>query len=715
VKRVFGIVCVVMTSPLPFALAQEIPATSPFEDELSRNLVTGYLQARDQRVVGGVWDYQALLRTRQRVGFFIPEQWFWRDREMFHKEVAAFVDFNPDKKWDPVIVGKTRGAPMIGDRIIDDPPVWKGRIGWDPERSKPPLFGLLSFSLYSLARDVPVEETFLSGDRFNAFDSTWVDPLSTKGLQHYSYRTGRVLEADGPDTNSLQAIEVMGRGAGTNALAGAIWFNVDTGNPVRAMYRPRGRWPLKAGLRGFAREIPGLPKNAEGEVDFLTVDYGYDTSGPPRVVRAELRGTMYWFFSQVILPVDSDWELDWTWSLDSPEADSALAVAGGGVRPSPDGTTDIPGTTFGATWLVGEPLHPGWGLDTPRDYLEPFLHELDQIAGAPPTQGFWETVTGAVAGVRFNQVQGVDFTVRYPIFLDARSRVNTSVVLATSGFQPTGEVEYIRARRPDYWSFAGYSRLQDAMWTEKVNTFFSSLDAILFGYDDGNYYLAQGGSVARGVQSRPLTAEAALFVEKQSDVDKTETYSLFGPPDPPPPPSLEADPGTIGGIRARLNLQYGDDPQRGVFVGRLTAEGAVGDFEYLSLGTMNDIVGPLLWRLSGGFRFFLAYVAGEEPPAQALWYLGGTKTVRGYAANSASGVSAYSVRAAVATNLPLARVVAFSDIGWASPPSELFHSEPLFSVGIGLSIFDGVARLDFAKGLTRNGAFRISISTSGLL
>ena len=73
------------------------------------------------------------------------------------------------------------------------------------------------------------------------------------------------------------------------------------------------------------------------------------------------------------------------------------------------------------------------------------------------------------------------------------------------------------------------------------------------------------------------------------------------------------------------------------------------------------------------------------------------------------------MRAAVASDLPLARIVAFSDVGWAAPPGELLHAEPLLSVGVGLSIFDGVVRLDFAKGLTRNGAFRISIATSGLL
>jgi len=60
------------------------------------------------------------------------------------------------------------------------------------------------------------------------------------------------------------------------------------------------------------------------------------------------------------------------------------------------------------------------------------------------------------------------------------------------------------------------------------------------------------------------------------------------------------------------------------------------------------------------------------------------------------------------------RVVLFSDIGWAGDTGDVAGVEPLIGVGPGLSLFDGVVRIDFAKGLTRNGTFRMSFATSGL-
>ena len=146
---------------------------------------------------------------------------------------------------------------------------------------------------------------------------------------------------------------------------------------------------------------------------------------------------------------------------------------------------------------------------------------------------------------------------------------------------------------------------------------------------------------------------------------------------------------------------------------RLWGQAAAGDFEFASLGTSIDLVTPLPWRLAGAARFTFGQAFGELP-AQALWYLGGTKTVRGYPANSASGEAAYVVNFEVVTDLPLIRLVLFSDVGSAAQTGHVLTAEPLVSVGSGLSLFDGIVRLDVARGLTRNGVWRIHFATSGL-
>ena len=147
------VVCALIAIAPHNTVAQNGRENDAFEDDASRDLVMTYLEARAARRAERK-SYQALFRTRQRVGFLIPNQWAWRDRTLFHKEVAVYLDFHPDDPRPAVLVGKTRGAPMIGDRLIDNP-AWFGKFGFDPESDSPSVFGLLSFSRASIGRAIP--------------------------------------------------------------------------------------------------------------------------------------------------------------------------------------------------------------------------------------------------------------------------------------------------------------------------------------------------------------------------------------------------------------------------------------------------------------------------------------------------------------------------------------------------------------------------------
>ena len=78
------------------------------------------------------------------------------------------------------------------------------------------------------------------------------------------------------------------------------------------------------------------------------------------------------------------------------------------------------------------------------------------------------------------------------------------------------------------------------------------------------------------------------------------------------------------------------------------------------------------------------------------------------------GNGAYVVNAEIGTDLPLVRLVGFVDVGAAGASGKLFDIDPLVSAGPGISLFDGIVRMDFAWGLTRNGVFRIHFMTSGI-
>jgi outer membrane translocation and assembly module TamA len=54
----------------------------------------------------------------------------------------------------------------------------------------------------------------------------------------------------------------------------------------------------------------------------------------------------------------------------------------------------------------------------------------------------------------------------------------------------------------------------------------------------------------------------------------------------------------------------------------------------------------------------------------------------------------------VALVLPVASVALFSDAGWVGPDLDDFdEADALLSVGVGVSVLDGLIRLDVARGL----------------
>jgi hemolysin activation/secretion protein len=173
------------------------------------------------------------------------------------------------------------------------------------------------------------------------------------------------------------------------------------------------------------------------------------------------------------------------------------------------------------------------------------------------------------------------------------------------------------------------------------------------------------------------------------------------------------DQGNYYGVRTRLDLQLGDDPQRGVLLARVHGQAALGERNFVSVGTTTDLVGPLPGPFTGGLRVQAGF-ANHRAPGQALYYLGGYKTIRGYPANAASGPSTLILSGEIGTEIPLIRLIAFGDVGWANEGRQLFDEDPLTSLGGGLSIGDGILRVDIAKGLSPGGVWRFQFATSGL-
>jgi hemolysin activation/secretion protein len=96
------------------------------------------------------------------------------------------------------------------------------------------------------------------------------------------------------------------------------------------------------------------------------------------------------------------------------------------------------------------------------------------------------------------------------------------------------------------------------------------------------------------------------------------------------------------------------------------------------------------------------YSAGtsvDSIPLQHLWYVGGAGTLRGYNSGVLTGQSFWRGRAEIGYGMPAVRLVGFSDLAWAGPRDAFSNSKPLLSVGAGISMMDGILRLDVARGL----------------
>ena len=173
-------------------------------------------------------------------------------------------------------------------------------------------------------------------------------------------------------------------------------------------------------------------------------------------------------------------------------------------------------------------------------------------------------------------------------------------------------------------------------------------------------------------------------------------------------PNVAARPGTFAGAAARVATSWGEDP-RGL---RATAgtrlEAAGGESAYGRVAADASIA-RAFGRLQSSVTAGAGVGAGELPP-QRLWYLGGAYTVRGHAIGAQSGDAFWFGRGEVALGSRLARPVVFADVGWAGSRDEWSRpGRALSGAGAGLSMLDGLVRLDVARGLERGGRWRAEL------
>ncbi len=236
----------------------------------------------------------------------------------------------------------------------------------------------------------------------------------------------------------------------------------------------------------------------------------------------------------------------------------------------------------------------------------------------------------------------------------------------------------------------------------------NSLLALTVGRDDGDYFRRSGALL----EWTPPTAGRRSFRvrgyaehHRPAQVETNFAILHWGSDTWSFRPNIDADRGWEYGASAELTPHWGSDPDLTQGGLDLSLQAAAGDTEYIRAALLGRVQVPL----PAGLRMNLEAGAGTSwgsPSVQRLWYLGGPLTLRGYAPRIGGGESFGRARGELTRASSLGAVTLFSDFGWAGDRDDIRFDDALYSVGVGVSILDGLVRFDAAWGLRTPRALR---------
>lgn len=345
---------------------------------------------------------------------------------------------------------------------------------------------------------------------------------------------------------------------------------------------------------------------------------------------------------------------------------------------------------------------PGEELFSTKDRDEMMGKALDMAAQAPVSFGALPraSYSWGFPMTRYNRVEGLSTGLQVDQQLGGGLSVGGSLRFGFGDRDPNAELTAARTNLTKTIRVTGYHHLVSASDWGNPLSFGSSFGALFFGKDEGFYYRATGAELTwnRGVNSK---VEWRLFADNEATAKTSTQFSIAHrtAKDTFPSNITATEGGYVGG-GLHLVHNHGLDPRGFRTFTDFRAELAKGDSLYgraageltMALGT--PFMTAVGLTLSTGNSF-------GQLPAQRLWYLGGTQTVRGQSANIAqSGNAFWLTRVELARDNPGHRSSLFGDLGWVGDRNRMKDvGRPMSGVGYGESMFDGIFRFDVAHGL----------------
>lgn len=723
-----------------------------FLDPGARELLRRVRVGKESREAA-ITHYSALARERISMGV----RALGRDRLVYRRELAAHVDWRRDGPSRITVAGAREAVPIAikGVRVPESLGSDVGDLAFDPANQKL-LVGLNQgdFVRNPLARGSGADYRFASGD--------------TTTIRLPDGRTVRLIELRViPRRADFQLISgSFWVDSASDAVVEAVY------RPARVFNMSRDLARIDSTDSDDARDVPGILKPIELDIQYIAVEYGlWDLRWwLPRLISFHAEASIA-HRARFPLVYERSYT-DYTVSAAPAQAvgpDTLTALARGDVA-SGDSTAAGDTATAAAADTATDPASAGWGdlaaadwkagKCAPRvglrcscdhgechyyrvvipsdsaalltsDLLPPSIYErgeplltraeaeqigqlVDQLPRAPwrmtPPRLRWGL--GAPGLLRYNRVEGLSVGARVDWDL-GRARADVIGRLGLGDLQPEAMLE-LRRPGPGGLRVALYRRLSPVSEEVRPFSLSNSLQALLFGVDDGDYYRAwgaelMGGSAGGGVSWR-------LFGERQGPASVGTQLSLRHLMDRAYEfrPNIAAQPATLAGADVRLRLDRGLNATGVRWGGRVDVEAATGDFSYARPGLTAYLTLPLPASLLVGAEASAGTTVGTAP-LQRLWYLGGAGSLRGYGGDAAHGPAFWRARLELSNQLPAARLAIFSDAGWAGPRADFGRGQPLLGVGVGASFLDGLVRVDLAHALRGSRGWRLDLYMDGLL
>jgi len=712
---------------------------SSYADEAARRLHEAAMAART-RIDESVVSYTAVVRQRIGAALRMP----LKDRMLYRNEASHRLWW--DRDGDNLIQVLSYREQTPAGINWDDVDLDFFNTAFDPMNDR------LFFGLTPTDEDLGEPE----GDDF------WFEhPLYEEHVESYRFTSGDTITVSLPDGRTVRAVElqVVPKQADVHRMAGALWIEPETGALVRAVYRLSDTFDAFRDIPDLQAEededlsfIPGILKPWTVDVTMISVDYAlWDFEvWMPRSMHMEgvvgagiLKAPITFDYAYDLEAVTTEQSLAEATADEFPEVhfatrSDAMAylneLAFGQTVPyrheidesSEQGTVQylMPSDKL---FLAESPELPppvwedGGGFASTEELAE----DLDDLASLPlgrlaatPTTFRWGLQRPDL--MRYNKVEGVSVGARFQVRPQTPVgplSVTLTGRLGYGDWEPNGHVEFARETLRRRVALSGYHELTSIEPDARHLGLGNSLTGFAFGRDDGDYYRRSGASLAWTPPSAARrTFRVRGYAEYHRAVGVETDFALFKfwKDDWAFRPNIAADEGWEYGAIVELAPWWGTDPR--LVQGGLDVElqAATGDREFTRASVAGMLVVPLPADLrlaveAGGGRIF------GTPSVQRLWYVGGPRTLRGYAPRVLGGETSIRGRVELAKVYPFGGVTLFSDYAWAGDHSTYAVDDGFYSIGAGLSLLDGLVRFDAAYGLRTPRNLRVDFYLDAIL